>query len=126
MDVKSDIRIPVLPGGPPTVPVPAASVREDKASAAPLKDAAKDAPDDREARKIVREALKLTPLPDRELRIEVESDLNLVVVKVVDKESGEVVRQIPFEETVASARRIKERLDRMAHEKRGLAVDREV
>lgn len=126
MDVKSDIRIPVLPGGHPTGPAPAASVREDKASPPPLKGAEKDAPDDGEARKIVREALKLNPLPDRELRIEVENDLNLVVVKVVDKESGEVVRQIPFEETVASARRIKERLDRMAHEKRGLAVDREV
>ncbi|MBI5575338.1 MAG: flagellar protein FlaG [Deltaproteobacteria bacterium] len=126
MDVKNDIGSPISTPGNPGGVAPPAPAREDHAPSPALKEAAKEAPEEGEVRKIVREALKINPLPERELRIEIASDVNMVVVKVVDKESGEVVRQIPFAETVASAKRIKERLDQMAREQRGLAVDREV
>lgn len=40
----------------------------------------------------------------RELRYEVDDELNRVVVKILDKESGEVIRQIPAEELLRLAK----------------------
>ncbi len=54
----------------------------------------------------------------RSLRFEIDRELNQVVVKVVDKESGEVIRQIPPEEYI----QILKRLQDMG----GALLDREV
>ena len=39
----------------------------------------------------------------RDLQFSVDTNLNRIIVKVVDKETGEVIRQIPGEETLAIA-----------------------
>jgi len=39
----------------------------------------------------------------RNLQFSVDKNLNRIIVKVVDKETGEVIRQIPGEETLAIA-----------------------
>jgi len=54
----------------------------------------------------------------RTLRFEIDRELNQVVVKVIDKESGEVIRQIPPEEYI----QILKRLQDMG----GALLDREV
>jgi len=82
-------------------------------------------PDNAEVQKVVREALKIEPLPNRELRIEFEADLHRIVVKVLDKESGEVIRQIPMPEELAIAKHIRAQLGRMVREQRAFAVDQE-
>jgi len=54
----------------------------------------------------------------RSLRFEIDRELNQVVVKVVDKESGEVIRQIPPEEYIQIMKRLQD-MD-------GVFLDREV
>jgi len=39
-------------------------------------------------------------LNNRSLRLDIDKDLNIVVAKIVDKKTGEVVKQIPPEEMV--------------------------
>ncbi len=82
--------------------------------------------DNAEVQKVVREALNIEPLPNRELRIEFEGDLHRIVIKVLDKESGEVIRQIPMPEEIAIAKNIRAQLRRMVREQRAFAVDQEV
>jgi len=89
------------------------------------KEAGPRPPDNAEVQKVVREALKIEPLPNRELRIEFEGDLHRIVVKVLDKESGEVIRQIPMPEELAIAKHIRAQLGRMVREQRAFAVDQE-
>lgn len=79
-----------------------------------------------EVQKVIREALKIEPLPDRELHIEFEIDLHRFVVKVMDKESGEIIRQIPMPEELAVAKNIRAQLGRMVREQRAIAVDQEI
>jgi flagellar protein FlaG len=125
MEVKIDAGPPVsLPATVPTAPAVAG-----KAGSAPRsagRGAANPPPGDVEIKKAVREALKVDPIPNRELRIEIDGDLKMIVVKVVDKESGEVIRQIPMAESVARAKRIKAQLSKMVREQQGFAVDQEV
>jgi len=45
---------------------------------------------------------------NRKIHLEVETDLGITVVKVVDSDSGKVVRQIPPEELVELSRRAKD------------------
>lgn len=54
---------------------------------------------------------------NKEIHLEVEEDLNMVIVKVIDGETDEVIRQIPLEEIVE--------LSRNAKNLRGLLIDRE-
>ena len=49
----------------------------------------------------------------------------MIVASVVDKDTGNVIRQIPSNESIASARQIKEQLDRMAHDRGGTLVNKE-
>ncbi|MBI5408130.1 MAG: flagellar protein FlaG [Nitrospirae bacterium] len=55
---------------------------------------------------------------NRQLEIELEEDLNITVVKVVDGETKEVIRQIPPEEIVA--------LSKQAKDLKGLLIHKEV
>jgi flagellar protein FlaG len=126
MDVTVDMVLPISPlavtgssgsaaAGKPAPPPPSAG-----------KGAGTRPPANDEVQKVVREALNIEPLPNRELRIEFESDLHRIVVKVLDKESGEVLRQIPMPESLAIAKHIRAQLGRMAREQRAVAVDQEV
>lgn len=45
---------------------------------------------------------------NRTIRFEIDSELDTVIVKVVDKASGDVIRQIPSEELVNLSKKIKE------------------
>lgn len=59
---------------------------------------------------------------DVSVRLEVEDSLHMVVAKIIDKDSGEVVRQIPPDERIKLAQAIKE-----IEEKRdsGMLIDTE-
>ncbi len=54
---------------------------------------------------------------NRKIRLEVEEDLNIMIVKVIDSDSGEVIRQIPSEELVA--------LSKNAKDLKGLLINKE-
>lgn len=45
---------------------------------------------------------------NRAIRFEIDSELDAVIVKVIDKESGDVIRQIPPEELVELSKKIKD------------------
>ncbi len=45
---------------------------------------------------------------NRTIRFEIDSASDAVIVKVIDKESGDVIRQIPSEELVELSKKIKE------------------
>ncbi|MDD5762688.1 MAG: flagellar protein FlaG [bacterium] len=130
MDGKGDMALPISPAavagpsGYPATGMPAAP------SPSAGKIAGTRPPDNpgiqAELRKVVREALKIEVVPNRELRIEFENDLHRIVVKVLDKESGDVIRQIPMPESLAVARNIRAQLSRMAREQRALTVDEEI
>ena len=45
---------------------------------------------------------------NRELQFDVDEDLGRTVVRVVDKESGDLIRQIPSDEVLALAKQMKE------------------
>lgn len=80
------------PGTPP-VPVSAAHEQAVKPDVEAVKKAAES----------INAFIKST---QRNLEISVDKDTGIVVVKVVDKESGEVIRQIPAEETLAIAKHL--------------------
>jgi flagellar protein FlaG len=123
MEIKNGVGAPVpnpaIQG--PSDASKAASPRRQEAKKAP-----EGAPDTGNIKKAAREALKADAIAGRELRIEFESDLHRIVVKVMDKESGEVIRQIPTAEEIANAKHIKEQLSRMVRDQSGFAVDQEV
>jgi flagellar protein FlaG len=126
MDAKGNM---VLPISPQAGTGSSGSLAAGKPAAASLPAGArggKGHPDKDEVQKIVREALNIESLPNRVLRIEFESDLHRIVVKVVDKESGEVIRQIPMPEEIAIEKNIRAQLGRMVRDQRGFAVDQEV
>lgn len=45
---------------------------------------------------------------NRTIRFEIDNDVDMVIVKIIDKESGDVIRQIPSEEFVEHSRKITE------------------
>lgn len=54
--------------------------------------------------KAVHEANASMALRSVDVRFEIDKDIDKVIVKVVDKSSGEVIRQIPSEEVVRIAK----------------------
>lgn len=78
-----------------------------------------------ELKRAVRETTAVERRLDRGIRIEIERDLKMIVVKIVDNASGEVVRQVPMAEAIAVSRRIREFLARKAQDPRGLLVSEE-
>lgn len=70
-----------------------------------------DAPKRSEIMEAVTEIADSGRFLNRRLQLEVEEELEIIVAKVVDKESGDVIRQIPPEELVALSKRIKEHLE---------------
>ncbi len=54
---------------------------------------------------------------NRKIRLEVEEDLNIMIVKVIDSETEEVIRQIPPEELIE--------LSKNAKDLKGLLINKE-
>ena len=126
MDVKGDIALPIPPAVAAGASGHATSKTADAAPAPAAKRTGVSLPDQEAVKKVLREALDIEPVPPRELRIEFERDLNVIVVKVLDKDSGEIIRQVPMPESLAVAKQIRAQIRRMAGEQRGFAVDQEV
>ncbi|MCQ8182084.1 flagellar protein FlaG [Methylomonas sp. SURF-1] len=72
----------------------------------------KDKADQKPPLEVVRQAAKegnsILQATQRNLQFKVDDDTKEVVVKIVDSESGELVRQIPSEEMLAFIRRMQE------------------
>lgn len=58
--------------------------------------------------KAIEEITKAVNHFNKKLSMEVEEDLNRTIIKVIDKETDEVVRQIPSEEMIELAKNAKE------------------
>jgi len=123
MDMKTDIILPVSPQ--PAVEAKAAAA-EGKTAAPAREEAGAKAPDISAVQGVMREALRVDPVADRELRIEIEKELNRFVVKVLDKDTGELVRQIPMPEEISIAKGLRAAIARMAGNQSGIVVDQEV
>ncbi|WFP48588.1 flagellar protein FlaG [Methylomonas sp. EFPC3] len=72
----------------------------------------KDKADQKPPLEVVRQAAKegnsILQATQRNLQFKIDSDTKEVVVKIVDSESGELVRQIPSEEMLAFIKRMQE------------------
>ena len=78
-------------------------------------DAEKDRND--EVQKAVERIVNAAKYFKREIRLEVENDLGIMIVKVIDSETDKVIRQIPPEELIEISKRSKDL--------KGLMVDKE-
>jgi len=58
--------------------------------------------------KAINEIKQQMDVVGREINFSVDEDLNIVIIKVINKDTEEVVRQIPTEEVVEIARNIEE------------------
>lgn len=63
--------------------------------------------DDKDLRQAVKHISETLQKADVELQMEVDSDLNRVIVKIVDGQSGQLIRQIPAEDVVNLAKELK-------------------
>lgn len=54
---------------------------------------------------------------NRKIQLELEEELNMIVVKIIDSETNEVIRQLPPEEMV--------KLSKNAKDLKGLLIDKE-
>ena len=121
MDMKTDIIMPV-----PPQPAQKANNAVAAEKVAVPADVAKE-PDMAAVQEVMREALQVDPaIEDRELRIEFEKEIHQMVVKVLDKETGELVRQIPMPEEISIAKGLRAAIRKMARNQSGIAVDQEV
>lgn len=71
-------------------------------------------------KKAVDEGNSFLQIVKRNLQFQIDDTTNEVVVKVIDSESGELVRQIPSEEVLALIQRMKEQEDQQ--ESQGLMI----
>ncbi len=76
----------------------------DAVAATAEKDDAKEAATPVQVEQAVRQVNESLALREVGLRFEVDKETDMVVVKVVDRASGEVIRQIPNEEVVRIAK----------------------
>jgi len=65
-----------------------------------------------DARKIAEEGNKILNNVQRNLQFKVDDSTKKVVMSIVDKVTGEVIRQVPSEEVLVLARRVQESSDR--------------
>ena len=113
MDMKTDINAPVSKPSAPVPSEPAAQARE-KAPAGNEEKRKEIAREVAAMQEVLRQALNVEPVPERELQISFEKELNVVVVKVLDKDSGELIRQIPMPEQISIAKELRAAMRKMA------------
>ena len=63
---------------------------------------------------------------NRGIRLAVENDIGTIIVKIIDRESGEVVRQIPCADAVELTKHLKTQLEETVKKQNGLFVDKEI
>jgi uncharacterized FlaG/YvyC family protein len=64
---------------------------------------------------------------NRGISFEVENGIGgIIVVKIIDKESGETVRQIPFADAVEISKHLKAQLEEAVKNQGGLFIDKEI
>ena len=80
----------------------------------------------RDVAKDILKDIKVEQYMNRGISLEIDRDLNIVVVKIVDKESGEVIRQVPLPESIELAKGMKEQLSNMVEEQSGIFIHKEV
>jgi flagellar protein FlaG len=61
-----------------------------------------------EARKLAEEGNKILESVQRNLQFKIDDSTKQVVMSIVDKETGELIKQIPSEEVLALAQRLQE------------------
>jgi len=61
-----------------------------------------------EARKLVEEGNKILENVQRDLQFKVDDSTKQVVMSIVDKQTGETIRQVPSEDILALAKRMQE------------------
>ena len=61
-----------------------------------------------EARKLAEEGNKILESVQRNLQFKIDDSTKQVVMSIVDKKTGEVIKQIPSEEVLAMAQRLQE------------------
>ena len=93
---KSAAPRPSAPVPDATASAPAAKQSGSNTSAAPIADPEL-------VKKATEQINKFIQSSSRDLQFIVDTNLNRIIVKVLDKETGEVIRQIPGEETLAIA-----------------------
>jgi len=94
--------------GKSAAPLPSVPVPEDTASAPPATQTGPNKStvpiaDPELVKKAAEQINKFIQSSSRNLHFSVDQNHNRIIVKVVDKETGEVIRQIPGEETLAIA-----------------------
>ncbi|MBI4620087.1 MAG: flagellar protein FlaG [Desulfobacterales bacterium] len=77
-------------------------------------------------KEVVKDISKMEQHVNTGIRLEIEKDLNIVVVKIVDKESGEVIRQVPLPESIELSKNMKEQLSKMVEDQSGILMYKEV
>ncbi len=125
MDIKADMNMPVSPQ-PAAAQGETVSRGKSNPVSAELAEVKEKTQDFAAVQEVMREALNVEPVADRELQIQFENELHMIVVKVLDKESGEVIRQIPMPEEISIAKGLRAAIRRMADNQSGIAVDQEV
>ncbi|RLD21464.1 MAG: hypothetical protein DRI71_08890 [Bacteroidetes bacterium] len=61
-----------------------------------------------EARKLVEEGNKILENVERDLQFKVDESTKQVVMSIIDKQTGEIIRQVPNEDVLALAKRMQE------------------
>ena len=109
------MEIPGIPSGDqPLQPSDAADDRAARQRSGTMRSAVAAAEAQAAARAQLARELGLDDLaPPRELRLRVDRDLDRVIARVVDGETGEVVREIPPEALVAAAKNLQDILGQM-------------
>lgn len=88
---------------PVSVPVPEKKASDPAATQTEPNKAPVPSADPELVRKAAEQINKFIQSSSRNLQFSVDQNNNRIIVKVVDKETGEVIRQIPGEETLAIA-----------------------
>ncbi|MDP1681676.1 MAG: flagellar protein FlaG [Burkholderiales bacterium] len=86
-----------------SAPVPEVTASTSSATQAGPNQATAPSADAELVRKATEQINKFIQSSSRNLQFSVDQNQNRIIVKVVDKETGEVIRQIPGEETLAIA-----------------------
>jgi flagellar protein FlaG len=84
------------------------AARSEKSSSAALASVPKEALAKEQLAGAVSQMQDFAQMLNRELQFDVDEDLGRTVVRVLDKESGNLIRQIPSDEILALAKQMKE------------------
>ncbi|RUM88968.1 MAG: hypothetical protein DSZ24_02350 [Thermodesulfatator sp.] len=74
-------------------------------------------PDSEELKRILEELQRRLDLFNKQLKIEIDRELDIPVVKIVDKETNEVIRQIPPEYLLKLMKNIDQMLGLLVNER---------